>query len=250
LQNALNTLANGEVGCLRAGTYSGNFSTNRAAAATIRAYPGETPVIQPVSSYPLRFNALSANWTIGPGLKFTSGGTSHPTAGGLIDIYGSNINIIGNEITESADNGIFTAEESDHLTIRDNWIHDNGNLDINQDHGIYLQGSDHLVEFNLIQNHGWGFGIQMYDNGIGNRTLHNIINRTGYLKGCCGGIVVGGGGSGDYRDVEIAFNIITQSNGGDISNDRIDGICTGDIHDNDVEKPVLGFPSGCAINNS
>jgi hypothetical protein len=141
------------------------------------------------------------------------------------------------------------------MLIEGNDVHDNGSIannDPNQDHGIYLEGNDKIVRNNTFREHGFGFGVQMYDNGNNNRVLNNIIDHSGgFGRNCCGGLVVGGGSGGTYTNVEIAGNIITRSFGADIDNDRLDGDCQGDIHDNNVEKliPAGEFPAGCAINN-
>lgn len=216
---------------------------------TIQPVPGEIATVRSVSSYTFRVNGSASPLRL-QGLRISSGACNCPAAGGVVDLYGSGHEVIGNEIFASSDNGIYTDDVSSNITIRGNSIHDNGTvLDGNQDHGIYLQGFDHLVENNVIRDQPQGFGIQMYDNGARNVVRSNTIDHSGYGRPCCGGLVVGGGSSGDYRDVEIYGNTITRSQGADISNDNIDGDCTGDIHDNDVEKPISGFPVGCAVNN-
>jgi len=225
---------------------------------TLRSYPGEVATLRPAltsPSYPLRINSLAVRLRV-QGLKLTSGGTSAPASGGLIDNYGSFIEVLDNEITASADNGVYTDEGSDHMTMRGNNVHDNGTvIDGNQDHGVYLQGDDHLVESNTFANHPQGFGVQMYDNGLRNRVLSNIISNSGNGRPCCGGLVVGGGSSGTYANVEIAFNTITNSQGFAIDNDRLDGACGpwpggSSIHDNSLGGDGIdSFPAGCAFGN-
>jgi hypothetical protein len=197
IQSALDGAASGTIVCLRGGTYVGNTTWTRAPSShvTLRSTPGELATLRPsdsCSGKPLNTTTASARLRI-VALRLTSAGTSCPSAGGLIDSYGSFIEIVGNDVTASADNGIYTDEASDHHLIDGNWIHHNGTVvDGNQDHGIYLQGDDHVVRNNLIHDHAQGFGTQAYDYGLRNTIVGNTFVHNGFGRPCCGGLVIGG----------------------------------------------------------
>lgn len=251
LQSALSSAPPGSVTCVQPGLYLGAFTYSRAPSSTVTVLCQGDAVLRNPSGYTLRIQPGSARLRV-EGCVFDGSGVA---AGGQIDSYGSLIEIVDNEVRNSNDNGIYLAEESRSHVISGNWIHDNGVNDSSQDHGIYLQGNDHLVEGNLIENHPQGFGVQVYDNGQRIRLVGNTIRGSGLVRRCCGGVVVGGGSGGDVRNVELFDNTITGSYGGDVSNDRLDGTCgpwpTGTaIHGNRTQKAITGFPSGCVFGNS
>jgi hypothetical protein len=204
IQKAFNTLQPGQRALVRAGTYTENLSFSRAGTATapisVEAYPNERPVVTSAGSHPLRVGSSGAYFRF---RGFTI--RDHPgTSGGNVDLYGSHLEISGNEITASTDQGIYTAEESDHVQILGNWIHDNGKGLTHQSHGIYLQGDDHLVANNKINDHSKGFGIQVYDRNSRSIVTGNTVTGAGHS-----GIVVGGSGGVDnvlVRNNVFAFN--------------------------------------------
>jgi hypothetical protein len=201
VQKALNTLQPGDEAVVRQGSYSQALVYNRPLAGWIAIRCEPSAVLTNPSGHTLRVNAAGAFLSV-HGCAFRGSGV---TSGGVIDLYGSNVELIGNEITGSNDNGIYTAEEADHVSILRNWIHDNGAPDSNQDHGIYLQGDDHLVANNVIHDHPFGFGIQHYDYGRRARVVGNTITHAGH-----GGIVVGGNGSGP-EGTRVAGAVITNN---------------------------------------
>jgi hypothetical protein len=107
---------------------------------------------------------------------------------------------------------VYTDEDSHHAQILGNWIHDNGKGVIHQSHGIYLQGDDHLVANNVINDHVEGFGIQVYDKGDRAIVTGNTITGAGHS-----GIVVGG--SGGVGGVRVHNNVLAFNNHWGISND-------------------------------
>jgi hypothetical protein len=257
VQKALDALQPGQVACVKAGTYARNLIYNRPLASfiTIKAFPGDVVVLRPAAaspSHPLRIDELGSHLRV-EGFTFTSDGTTAPASGGLVDSYGSFIEIIGNEITASADNGVYTDEESDHNSMLRNWIHDNGVvLDGNQDHGIYLQGDDHLVANNVIHDNRQGFGIQHYDYGRRARIINNTITHNGTARPCCGGIVLGGGAMGPegsgVADAVVANNVVAYNQNSGISRDSTSpASCS--IHDNlafgQTTNYGSNFPAGC-----
>jgi hypothetical protein len=111
----------------------------------------------------------------------------------VLDLYGGPHEIIGNEIFASSDNGIYTGDDSPFshdILIQGNNIHDNGTVnDANQDHGIYLQGNNHIVTQNTIRNHPQGFSIQIGDRGANPTVTFNTLDNSGNGRPCCGGAV-------------------------------------------------------------
>ena len=122
-------------------------------------------------------------------------------SGGNVDIYGHHVELSANEIRLGQDQGVYTDEDSHHAQILGNWIHDNGKGVIHQSHGIYLQGDDHLVANNVINDHVEGFGIQVYDKGDRAIVTGNTITGAGHS-----GIVVGG--SGGVSNVRVRNNVL------------------------------------------
>lgn len=252
INTALGFAAPGTAVCLGAGTYSQAIVFGRPLTSflTLRCLPGA--VLTNPNGHTLRVNEPGAYLRV-ESCRFAGSGV---TAGGIIDLYGSHIAIVGNEITGSRDNGIYTDEKADHASIVGNRIHDNGDLDVNQDHGIYLQGDDHLVANNLIYNHPQGFGIQNYDYGRRARIVNNTIFHNGYGRPCCGGIVVGGSGNGPegsgVRDAVVANNIVTSNAYFSISVDSA-APASCDVHANLSFGTVIkasGWPSGCVGANA
>jgi hypothetical protein len=140
---------------------------------------------------------------------------------------------VGNEVTGSVCQGIFTENTTSFLTIARNWIHHNGTSACDrQAHGIYIESSDSLVANNVIYDHPQGFGIQHYPDGSRTQILGNTIANSGH-----GGIVLGG--SGGVDNCVVANNITTNngSYGIDADSSRPSGCA---IHHN------LGFANGSA----
>jgi len=201
IQKALDTLRPSERGVVRAGTYVEDLEMTRAGTAaapiTVEAHPGERAVLRSAGSHPLEVATSAAYFRL-RGFVIED----HPgTSGGNVDVYGHHVEISGNEVRDSTDQGIYTDEGSHHVWILGNWIHHNGEGIVHQGHGIYLQGDDHLVLNNVIHDHPHGFGIQVYDKGRRAAILHNTVVASAHS-----GIVVGGEGGVD--GVRIHNNIL------------------------------------------
>jgi hypothetical protein len=123
-----------------------------------------------------------------------------------VEARAHHVEISGNEIRDSADQGIFTDRASHDVQIIGNRIHDNGAglPGQHQSHGLYLEGTADLVANNLIYNNPHGFGIQMYPANHGSIVVDNTVVGNGFS-----GIVLGGrvGVSGlTVRNNIFAFN--------------------------------------------
>jgi hypothetical protein len=203
IQKAVNTLSPGQKAQIRAGTYDENVniygrSGTATAPITIEAYPGEKPIIGTGARRPIEVQSNSSYFRF-RGLIFEK---SPYESGGQIDVYGHHIEISNNEIRNGKGKGVYTDESSHHVHIIGNWIHHNATIGGGQqDHGIYLQGSDHFVANNVIHDHPDGFGIQVYDLNHRSIIVNNTITHSGHS-----GIVVGG--SGGVDNITIRNNIL------------------------------------------
>jgi hypothetical protein len=200
IQRALDRLKPGQRALVRAGAYREDLRFDRSGTASapisVEAYPGERPVLTAADSHPLEIGE--------DGAFFRFSGfviERHPgTSGGNVDVYGHHVELAGNEIRQSRDQGVYTSEKSHHVQILGNWIHDNGEGVRHQSHGIYLQGDDHLVANNRISDHPEGFGIQVYDSGSGSIITSNTVTGAGHS-----GIVVGG--DGGVSEITVVNNV-------------------------------------------
>jgi chitodextrinase len=213
IQKALNTLQPGQKAYVRAGTYREALTMSRAgtvaAAITIEAYPGEQPIIDAeLVRRPLVIQSSGAYFRI----KGFILDRDCCTSGGHIDVYGHHIEIIDNEMRNGKGKGVYVDEQSHHVHIIGNWIHHNWTIGGQQDHGIYLQGDDHLVANNVIHDHPDGFGIQAYDKGARYVIVNNTVTNNGHS-----GIVVGG--SGGVSDVIIRNNILANNDSYGVQHD-------------------------------
>jgi len=200
VQHALDLLQPNQRVLVRAGTYAESLYMDRAGTATapitIENYPGERPVVNGGGQRPLEISSSGAYFRA-RGFVFEN---SPYNSGGNIDLYGHHLDISANEVRNAQDQGIYAAEESDHVQILGNWIHDNGQGVIHQSHGIYLQGDDHLVANNVIHDHPEGFGIQVYDRNSRSILVANTVTGAGHS-----GIVVGG--SGGVDNIRVLNNV-------------------------------------------
>jgi len=172
-----------------------------AAPCTVEGAPGEPrPVLRITDDHVLRAETSAAYWRF-RGFTFRD---SNITSGGLVDLYGHHLEISQSELTASGDQDFYLDEASHHIQLLSNWMHHSGLGRTHQSHGAYLQGDDHLVANNLITDHPFGFGIQVYDKGLRSIVVNNTITHNAHS-----GIVVGGGGgvSGvTVRNNILAFN--------------------------------------------
>jgi hypothetical protein len=216
-QKLAHSLAPGQVGCLRAGTYRETVEVNAngapGAPITIQSYPGERATFlgrlttDKSSSY-LTFQNMTFDGSAAPS---DGGGSLKPSP----TVHGESIAFIGNEVTNRHTAICFAVGSEDYgraprVVIRRNKIHDCGRLPpTNHEHGIYLhspccaQVTDNWVYDNADT------GIQMFPDADGNYIARNVVY-----------------GNGD----NISF-------GGDTK----DGACASS-DDNIIERNVLSHP--------
>jgi hypothetical protein len=203
IQRAINGRRPGQRVLVRRGTYHENVRLERAGTAsapiTLAAYPGERPIIDNESN-PLEIDG--SYYRIRGFVLQGARGTSSTNV--YFETGAHHVELVGNEVRWSQDQGIFSEEESHDLHILGNRIHDNGRGHVSgqhQSHGLYFQGSNHVAANNVIYNHPYGFGIQVYDQNRGSIIVHNTVVASGHS-----GIVVGGGGG--VSDITIRNNVL------------------------------------------
>lgn len=206
IQKAADTLAPGQRVLVRRGVYRENVQLRRSGTAakpiTIAAYPGHRPVVQH-ERYPFEIDA--AYYRIRGFVIQRARGTSSTNV--YFESGAHHVELAGNEIRFSQDQGVYSEEETHHLHVLGNRIHDNGLGHVSgqhQSHGLYFQGRDHVAANNLIYNHPYGFGIQVYDQNSRSILVSNTIVGSAHS-----GIVVGGSGGVDnitIRNNILAFN--------------------------------------------
>ncbi|HEV8602247.1 MAG TPA: right-handed parallel beta-helix repeat-containing protein, partial [Gaiellaceae bacterium] len=163
IQHALDTLLPGQTALVREGTYAQSLVMHRAGTAkapmTVRAYPGERPVVRPGGSgsmdYPLRITAGAAYFRFAGFL--VEGAPLHTT----MNIWVSDgqrtrppapthhIEISGCEIRSGTGSGLLVSPNTQAVQLLGNRVHDNGDGS-RQHQGIYFQGQDGLLANNLV----------------------------------------------------------------------------------------------------
>jgi hypothetical protein len=199
----------GEKALVRAGTYTENVLFSRSGTAsrpiTLAAYPGERVVIHAASAsdgnwYPVQ---ITGSYFRLHGFVIENGrGTSDAN----VYLYDGahEIELSRNVIRYGQDQGILTDTTTDHVYILGNRIHDNGLHHVSgqhQSHGIYLEGGNDLVANNVIYNHPYGFGVQVYPVNHDTILTDNTIAASAHSS-----IVVGG--SGGVYNITIRNNIL------------------------------------------
>jgi hypothetical protein len=206
VQKALNTLQAGQRALVRAGTYSQNLTFTRAGTAaapiTVAAYPGERPVLHPAVSgdtYPIEISGsyFRLQGFVIENARGTSGANVYPTG------PAHHLEISNNEIRFSQDQGVYSDPSTHDIQVLGNLIRDNGHGHVpgqHQSHGLYMEGAGHLIANNAIQDHPFGFGIQIYPRNTGTIVTANTVVTSGHS-----GIVLGG--PGGVNNIVVVNNV-------------------------------------------
>ena len=206
VQRLVDALQPGQVGCLRAGTYSGDEPLRISEhGTTLTAYPGESATVRGRIRVDSR-----ADGTVIEGLSL-DGRNPEDKHGPLI--YADDVVLRGNDITNHH-MGICVAVAREYdepaprnVLIAGNRIHDCGELPAtNHDHGIYISNAvGTVVRGNWIYSNA-DRGVQMYPNADESIVTRNVIDDNGQ------GIIFGGGESSSSDNNLVARNVITHSN--------------------------------------
>ncbi len=250
-QHLVSALTPGQTGCLTAGTYTDSpglsFEHGGSAGSpiTLASVPGQTATLAGGYVYvPTR-----SNHVILENLNIDGSATTQVS----VQIFGSDVSLIGNDITNHAQHNscIIMGYPGDtpyptNTLIENNVIHQCGNrADGNQDHAIYFsQSVDATVTNNVI----WGtaaFALHLYPNAQGNQITHNVIDANGY------GAIFGGNSDSTSNDNNVSYNVITDSGAGFNvqstwvgavgSGNVLQGNCMSNQRRRDIQRPTTGF---------
>ena len=194
IQHALDTLSPGQTAFVREGTYAQSLVMDRAGTETapisVRAYPGEHPVVHAGGSgsmdYPLRVTAGAAYFRFSGFV--VEGAPLHTTMNIWVSDGQHNppqpspthhIEISNCEIRGGTGTGLLVSPNTRAVQVIGNSVHDNGDGS-RQHQGIYFQGQDGLIANNVVYHHTDGFGIQVRGNFPDPDTVieipaHNVI---------------------------------------------------------------------------
>ena len=204
LSAALSNARAGDQIRLAAGTYLGKSDLTKsgtsAAPITVCALPGTQAVLRGG-----RFKN-SGSWVVMTGLIFEgpNGGDGNVYLAG-----GSDVQFTGNEVRFSDWHYGVSAEQTCRLSITNNYIHDNGGVSGEIDHGIYFrrQLCPSLIADNLITG-SVGRGISLHDNTSTNRIENvSVVHNTIVGNGSTGILMATNGGTGNV----VANNVIANN---------------------------------------
>ena len=203
LEELVDELDAGDVGCLRAGTYDGDgdsvyFDTP---GAELRSYPGELATI--TAFMEVRPDAVDAHLHH---LRFDA---SHHDNEVGIKLQADRTQFTDNELTKGG-NGICLLAGSYHpaagVVIERNRIYDCGPSSSKFMHQIYLQGTrGAVVRWNILTGNAGGWGVHMYSDADDSLIAHNIID------GNHGGVIFAGGDDDTSDGNVVRNNAITYS---------------------------------------
>ena len=181
VQTLMDSLAAGQVGCLRGGTYSGNVKVLRGG----------------VAGAPVRLTAYGSEQARVVGRFWIPPGSDHVVLDHLVldgssstlpspSVHASGVVLRDNEITNNHTAICVNVGQIDYgwrvsnTVIERNRIHDCGKLPAtNHDHGIYVENAtDTLIAGNAIYDNA-DRGINLYPNVDGTRIVGNVITGNG-----------------------------------------------------------------------
>ena len=240
-QKLADSLGSGQVGCLRAGTYSGGSEFVLAvedSGLTLRGYPGERARL--VGNVNVRNSAAGLRLS---SLEFEGTGGSN-----TLKIYARDVIVEDSTITNlgrgqscmmlGSNSGYGQALRP---IIRRNRFHDCGSAaNGTMDHAIYAQNVfAGLIERNTFWNSA-AYAIQLYPNTQQTRFAYNVID--GDTPSVRGGVLIGGNSTHKSNDNIVEHNVVAYAKTYNITstwNDLAPG--TGNIvRKNCVWKGTLG----------
>jgi parallel beta-helix repeat protein len=241
------SLASGQTGCLRSGTYQGDLSI-RTQNVTLAGYPGEqATVLGRVRVEATADNAVVEDLTLDG---------QNPANYLSPLIYADGVILRHNDITNHHTAicvHVTTYPGSAPprgVVIEDNRIHDCGRLPAtNFDHGIYIaEARDTVIRDNVIYGNA-DRGVQLYPDADGTLVTGNVIDGNGE------GVIFGGNSGSSSDNNVVEHNVITNSSlryniesswGGQVGTGNVarDNCTIGGAHGDDdggVQSPSVGF---------
>jgi parallel beta-helix repeat protein len=210
-QRLLASLATGQTGCLRNGTYvSLERVTTRTAGITLRSYPGDRATLRGklwIAGGGTTVSGLNLDGSCPSGRQCT---TPSAVPSPLVTARGARL--LGNDITDRhtgicVSASTYDGASPDFLVIAGNRIHDCGRLPAkNHDHGIYLTaGTGAVIANNVIYDNA-DRGVQLYPAVTGARIYANTIDGNGE------GVIVSNASSVNQFDSNIISNSVVRWN--------------------------------------
>jgi chitodextrinase len=201
------SLAAGETGCLRGGTYtaSGTYVLDLSRGGfTLRSYPGERARLVGI----IQVKSTAARVTLSD-LDFEGTGGAN-----TVKVYAPDVVLERNSITNlgrgnsclilGSNSGYGQAARA---VVRRNRFHDCGSVaNGNKDHGIYAQN---VIDGQITDNVFWNsaaYAVQLYPNAQRTRFAHNVVD--GDAPSVRGGVLFGGDGSYASSDNVVEDNVI------------------------------------------
>lgn len=205
------SLASGETGCLRAGTYSTGSIDFSSSGATLASYPGERATIN-LGSSPNQ--ATIARGTTGMTIKRINFTT---TSAHVLRVYGNNTILENNQFTDNHADGAGscvgiggTQDKPDGVIIRGNKFVNCGGVATNLNHSIYALSFTNLT---IVDNVFYGTGayvIQLYPYAEHAIIRHNVIDGSNEYS-IRGSIVIDADSSSSPASAIIENNIINNT---------------------------------------
>ncbi len=200
-QKLADSVASGQVGCLRGGTYTQDVTVSHS-SLTLTAYAGEQAKL--VGRLYVR---AGANGVVVTGLNLDGKNSAllpSPT------VNGNNDQFVGNDITNDNTEICFLVGSSwgraQSTVIRGNRIHNCGKLPSqNQDHGIYVSEADNTQIVDNVIYANVDRGVQLYPDAQGTVIRGNVIDGNGE------GVIFSGAGSLAASGTVVEQNLITNS---------------------------------------
>ena len=216
-QRLVDSVAPGQVGCLRGGRYSENVSIRKGgsgdtARVTIRSYPGERAEI-----YGRLTVNETANFVTVEGLKLNGAAAPACVSGSSCAILpspsvsGDDVIFQDNEVTNDHTAICFTLGSGSQVArrtiLRRNRVHDCGRMNpvTNHDHGIYLSSAEDVQILGNVVYDNSDRGIQLFPAADRTTIRGNVIDGNGQ------GVIFSGDGGETSDDNIVENNVITNS---------------------------------------
>ncbi len=207
VQKLTRSLAAGQTGCLRNGSYGGADVYLDKPDTALQSYPGERATLTTF----LEVTPAAPRSRVS-GLKIDTTGHSNSTG---TKLQADDVVFSDNEVTKGGEGicilaGTYNAAQR--IVIERNLIYNCGaavkpdGSKNKYDHLIYLSGTRNaIVRWNILRDNGGGWGVHMYPNADGTLVEHNIID------GNQGGVIFAGEGGGASDSNTVRNNAITSA---------------------------------------
>jgi hypothetical protein len=205
----------GQTAFVRAGVYQANHVMERAGTPsnpiTLRNFPGERPVLRPApgggDNFPLEITSGSAYFRVRGFVIEKASGAS--TTNVYVSGVAHHVEISRCEIRSSRQHGVYSERTTRGIQLIGNSIHGNGSSgQAVQNHGLYIEGNNHVIANNLVFDQAYGWGIHVYP--AANRV---IVTGNTVVGNRLGGIAVGGDGATTANHTTIVNNIVAFNDG-------------------------------------